>query len=67
MWGENIIMRVLWITNVPTPSIARDADLSVTPYGGWLVQLAEQLRLIEDVKLSFLFAQSERKMQSLDQ
>ena len=61
MRGENIIMRVLWITNVPTPSIARDANLSITPYGGWLVQLAEQLRLIEDVKLSFLFAQNEKK------
>lgn len=57
--GEN--MNILWITNVPIPIIAKDARLMITPYGGWLVQLADEIRKIKNFKLSILFAQNEKK------
>lgn len=54
-------MRVLWITNVPIPLVAQDANLSITPYGGWLVQLADRIRETDEISLSMLFAQNEKK------
>ena len=36
-------MRVVWLCNVPLPQVSKELNQTVTPYGGWLVSVADEL------------------------
>ena len=41
-------MKILWLTNVPLPVISNSIGNRISPFGGWLVPVANQL--LEDKK-----------------
>lgn len=48
-------MRILWLTNIPIPALAKDANLPPTTRGGWLEGYANGLGEYEDLSLIYLF------------
>ena len=48
-------MKVLWITNQPTPKIAKNMNIKNGFGGGWMVDLSMQLSNIKDSKLAIAF------------
>lgn len=48
-------MKVLWLCNVPLPSISKAMGTPVNPGGGWLSGMAEALLSREAVQLSVVF------------
>lgn len=55
-------MKVLWLINVPTPKLAKSANLNSVPFGGWLVQLLEELNKHQGIDMYVLFKQTEKEI-----
>ena len=47
-------MKILWTSNITFPQIATRLGLNVVNVGGWLIGLAEQLKLNKNIKLGII-------------
>ena len=48
-------MRVLWVTNIVIPQIARKIGMNVVPVGGWMVKFADEISQCAEIDLSIAF------------
>jgi glycosyltransferase involved in cell wall biosynthesis len=48
-------MRILWITNVPTPEASGLIDSDLVPFGGWTVNLSSLISKINQIELNIVF------------
>ena len=55
-------MRILWTSNITFPQIASCLGLKVVNIGGWLIGLAEQLKLNDNIKLGIISFESVDKL-----
>ena len=51
-------MRVLWINNIAIPQIAKKIGITVNPFCGWMVRLADEISESEDIDLTIAFPHS---------
>ena len=56
MKGMYTGMKILWITNMPLPEIAKRIGIN-SVLGGWLVALSERLRSDPNIELIYCFPQ----------
>ena len=58
-------MKILWITNIIFPYPAQQLKLNPTPYGGWMISLADELIKREEIKLGIAVEYSQKYLQLL--
>lgn len=46
-------MKILWVTNIAIPTIAKDAGISISHSGGWISQMCE--RICKEHDLTYMF------------
>lgn len=51
-------MRIMWVTNIMLPQIAETLGVNSVPVGGWMVKLANELSLRENIELCVMFSHS---------
>ena len=54
-------MKILWIVNIILPALSRELNLTVSPFGGWLVGLSEQLKNCENIDLHIVTVRKKTK------
>lgn len=54
-------MKILWIVNIILPALSRELNLTVNPFGGWLVGLSEQLKNCENIELHIVTVRKKTK------
>lgn len=55
-------MKILWITNQPTPNLAKKMNINQGFGGGWMVDLSFQLSSLDDIKLAIAFPIDKSKL-----
>lgn len=48
-------MKILWVNNIAIPKIAKNIGEKAVPVGGWMVKLANEIAIRNDVKLQIMF------------
>lgn len=48
-------MKILWLTNIPLPTISEEMNLPTLNVGGWLIGLSNDLKYNDDIELNICF------------